>query len=1015
MAGSGPPGPPGMPGPFGLPGQADNDTMRDILCDFFGRPMSTDSVLETVDYVAHNVLDYDRDDEDSDGSDFPIPNSAGDEQDSNNTGVAENNDVATETNGEDPQEEGSIPPIPLPWKDPEVPPLHIFSTAEPPRLFGPWHAPIYYSNGIRVRNWPKPEDRYPPVTTRPDGKKETVADTGEKNVADTGKMTQVIDYQNAGASASTQGNDQDATTTSTTRAYEQNIGAASTSAQTHVQDAIARAYAHAVDVPSGTHGHGQQAGNSPSIAFGGQNANTSTTALASDMNNAASRIMNERGRRLPRRYQLTDEPSNTNNQEPATMVPQPAVRDVNRVTAMTDFMGEAREPTPAQSQGSTSVTRRAPPPQPLDLGPTLAYTQRENRHRNVEVVHNPVGAAHRPEVTVQNPTMHARESLVPEQYYIYNGFAYPTSYFYSPSVYNDAYRHPSVASSFVPMPPVAPQPQGQQQLQEPSQPQTQEPAQQPTEESSQQQLRVPRPAELRDVHFLARYTNSQEEATPGGLSVPRRREHGHATMHHVRSRSALGLRSPSAAEMEDAVIAANSDRRASAFPDTYAGQLGQAPGQVQAQTTQRAPGLVKSHTAGNLSAAIRQDSSPFSPLTPYIPFDAPGAGSKKLFGSGGWLEDTAAQGLNAPKANGKAKTEGQKTGMLENIKRKAREIAEAAPFRQPTRGPTTTPHLVVSLDAREQSLMYCELEFNLSNGLDAYIRSQLDGGRLAADRLARVAEQWAARGRPRVIGFRWDLDTQLGLIAAHIDDFRFYALPQNITGAETGGGRWAKEHQILQQRTAIREILQGARANARQMAVRTFCQPDPVIAKHVGDAQVLARLLGCPDGVQRALEEVAQFFRVVVERQRTARARREEEQRLRFGMAVDEHGNSQRQLSQPQQHGIGQGTMDNGHINNKRTSDGKKKEGVNNNGTHTHTHKKSQSQGGDDRVRAATGLLSIDTTRRGRASVTDDDDNNQQHQRGSTSQSGSVRRHAADDEGEQHERRSASRPGRGAL
>lgn len=52
------------------------------------------------------------------------------------------------------------------------------------------------------------------------------------------------------------------------------------------------------------------------------------------------------------------------------------------------------------------------------------------------------------------------------------------------------------------------------------------------------------------------------------------------------------------------------------------------------------------------------------------------------------------------------------------------------------------------------------------------------------------------------------------------------------------------------------------------MRVRTFCQPDSVIAKHVLDSQNLLRLLGSPEHLQRPLEEVAQFFKVAVDRRK---------------------------------------------------------------------------------------------------------------------------------------------------
>lgn len=85
---------------------------------------------------------------------------------------------------------------------------------------------------------------------------------------------------------------------------------------------------------------------------------------------------------------------------------------------------------------------------------------------------------------------------------------------------------------------------------------------------------------------------------------------------------------------------------------------------------------------------------------------------------------------------------------------------------------------------------------------------------------------------------------------AHINEFRFYG-PLHAEGP-----------------AAITGLLLAMKTNARSMRIRTFCQLDSVIAKQVLDAQNLLRLLGSPESLQRPLEEVAQFFKVAVERRR---------------------------------------------------------------------------------------------------------------------------------------------------
>ncbi|KAI1139784.1 hypothetical protein F5Y05DRAFT_411968 [Hypoxylon sp. FL0543] len=240
---------------------------------------------------------------------------------------------------------------------------------------------------------------------------------------------------------------------------------------------------------------------------------------------------------------------------------------------------------------------------------------------------------------------------------------------------------------------------------------------------------------------------------------------------------------------------------------------------------------------------------PFTPLTPYLMNTR--VATKTLIGDKGWLEDTAAQ---AKKPESK-----KPASFMGNFKKTARKIAEITEFRAGQPKTHTPRELNISLDPREQSLLYCELEFVLSNTLSGYINIQLHSGRLDPHILAKISDAWEQKGRPKVTGFRYDLETQVDMIAAHVGTFRFYG-----------------PHQTDQD--MIKGLLYGMKMNARVMRVRTYCQPDPVIAKHILDAQALAQLLDSPESVQVPLAEVAQFFKVVIERERDARMKREAEQ-----------------------------------------------------------------------------------------------------------------------------------------
>jgi hypothetical protein len=163
----------------------------------------------------------------------------------------------------------------------------------------------------------------------------------------------------------------------------------------------------------------------------------------------------------------------------------------------------------------------------------------------------------------------------------------------------------------------------------------------------------------------------------------------------------------------------------------------------------------------------------------------------------------------------------------------------------------TGTQVSISLDAREQSLLYGELEFHLANALNSFITIQLEKGRLMTDKLKKIGDAWIQQGRPRIVGFRYDLETQLELVQAHIDDFVFSGRRQG-NPAEIAG------------------LLYAMRMNARAMRVRTFCQPDSVIAKQLVDSQSLFNMIGVGRDGDHALAEIAQFFKICIERERNS-------------------------------------------------------------------------------------------------------------------------------------------------
>lgn len=255
------------------------------------------------------------------------------------------------------------------------------------------------------------------------------------------------------------------------------------------------------------------------------------------------------------------------------------------------------------------------------------------------------------------------------------------------------------------------------------------------------------------------------------------------------------------------------------------------------------------------AAGVQNVESPlFSPLALYFRgngFPTAKKGEKTMIGRNGWLERT---GRDSP--DKRKKTGQKKAGILESIKKIAKDMTAEFHYANRRSQPSTreigASHVPISLDAREQSLLYCELEFHMTMALNDYMTAELDKGHLVADNLKKISDWWTSQGRPKVVGFRYDLETQLELVNLHIHDFNFYGRRQS-SPVEIAG------------------LVGAMKTNVRQMRVHTFCQPDSVIAKQLVDAQSLFNMMNVRNAQQIALAEIAQFFKVIVERERDYR------------------------------------------------------------------------------------------------------------------------------------------------
>ncbi|KAK3371186.1 hypothetical protein B0T24DRAFT_595028 [Lasiosphaeria ovina] len=266
-------------------------------------------------------------------------------------------------------------------------------------------------------------------------------------------------------------------------------------------------------------------------------------------------------------------------------------------------------------------------------------------------------------------------------------------------------------------------------------------------------------------------------------------------------------------------------------------------------------GFVDDHPGTANGSSSGGTEGTYNPLAPYLMAQNSSAptrmASKILIGQNGWLEDTS------KKQPEPTTSPSRKGGFFDRLVEKAKEMvdkgSDTKSQRKSRESDKSQPgsgsrSLAISLNPREQSLLYCELEFALATALNEYVKAQLNGGRLDPDKLRKIADGWHQRGRPKVVSFRYDLETQIELVKLHVNDFMFY-------------GRAASNPSIL-------GILDTMKVDARAMRIRTFCQPDTVIAKQLLDAQNLFDLIGAPEHQQIQLAEIIAFVKAAMERER---------------------------------------------------------------------------------------------------------------------------------------------------
>jgi hypothetical protein len=220
---------------------------------------------------------------------------------------------------------------------------------------------------------------------------------------------------------------------------------------------------------------------------------------------------------------------------------------------------------------------------------------------------------------------------------------------------------------------------------------------------------------------------------------------------------------------------------------------------------------------------------------------------KKLFGEKGFLGESPNEIFDLKSRSKPAK----KTSMMGKLRNKFEEFAEKADLspirnsRSENEKHVKSPTLPVSLGPPEQARIYMEVELMLVHTANNFIMNQFSQGRMDLNSLKRTVDQWKNKGRPNVVEFMYDQATQHDLVAANQHNFRFH-------GERPGSD------------ARINSMLYNWSQVAKLMAIRTFCNADPIVVKLLFDVDQILELLGAGEPIMHRLQVIrASAFEMV--------------------------------------------------------------------------------------------------------------------------------------------------------
>ncbi|KAJ9193634.1 hypothetical protein DTO027B5_6022 [Paecilomyces variotii] len=208
---------------------------------------------------------------------------------------------------------------------------------------------------------------------------------------------------------------------------------------------------------------------------------------------------------------------------------------------------------------------------------------------------------------------------------------------------------------------------------------------------------------------------------------------------------------------------------------------------------------------------------------------------KKLFGENGWLGRSASMKDNEKYRKTPFKSLGEK--IKQHVEGLAGDVAKAYTTQFSHPKIVTDGRLPISLDPPTQAKLYSEIEAMICVSANKFLLQQYKEGRLSVESINKATNFWASKNRPQVPEFQFDQATQRDLVLHNIRTLDF-------------NGEYSTNP------VALNSTLHNWKAVAKEMSVRTFCNRDSVIRKHMHDTYKILEMLGAPLATFLAFQEL---------------------------------------------------------------------------------------------------------------------------------------------------------------